>query len=64
MRPDRYGSPGDPYAERPPGRPPWAPGMSPAGKAFVVVLGLAAASALVSAGVCAWRMLDRIIDLR
>ena len=59
--------PPDPYAEQPPGPPPWLigpPRMHPAARVFVAAVGLACAGLVVSAAVWAWRLLDRITDLR
>lgn len=68
--PDEEGTPPlgvNPYAERPPGPPPWAigpPRMHPATRAFIAVVGVAAASLIVSVCVGLWRFLDQIANPR
>ena len=55
--------PRDPYAEVPPGRPPWAPGISPAGIVFLGLLGAGAVAVVVNTAVLLWRLVDRAADL-
>lgn len=50
--------------EKPPGRPPWAPGLHPAAWAFLGLIGLAGVSLVVSVVVAAWRLVDQASDLR